>query len=87
MILLEIKILFDKHKDNEKSQSREITSHKFYEVLSYLISPRRIGENKKKHEFILFSFSTKSLSFTYPLIWVREEIFLSPFILFYVCVF
>ena len=32
MILLEIKTLFDKHKDNEKSRSRETTSDKFYEV-------------------------------------------------------
>ena len=68
MILLEIKTLFDKHKDNEKSRSRETTSDKFYEVFSYLISPRRIGENKKKHEFILFFSPQKSLSFTYHLI-------------------
>ena len=33
MKVLEIKTLFDKHKDNEKSRSREITSQKFYEVL------------------------------------------------------
>ena len=63
MNVLEVETLFDKHKDNEKSRSREITSHKFYEVFSYLISPRRIGENKKKHEFILFFFSTKKFKF------------------------
>ena len=68
MKVLEIKTLFDKHKDNEKSRSRETTSDKFYEVFSYLISPRRIGENKKKHEFILFFSPQKSLSFTYHLI-------------------
>ena len=46
MKVLEIKTLFDKHKDNEKSRSRETTSDKFYEVFSYLLSPKRIGENK-----------------------------------------
>ena len=65
MKVLEIKTLFDKHKDNEKSRSRETTSDKFYEVFSYLLSPRRIGENKNMS---LYFFSTKSSSFTFHLI-------------------
>ena len=66
MNVLEVETLFDKHKDNEKSRSRETTSDKFYEVFSYLISPRRIGENKNMS--LYFFFSTKSSSFTFHLI-------------------
>ena len=66
MKVLEIKTLFDKHKDNEKSRSRETTSDKFYEVFSYLLSPKRIGENKK-YEFIFF-LHKKFSSLTFHLI-------------------
>ena len=65
MNVLEVETLFDKHKDNEKSRSRETTSDKFYEVFSYLLSPKRIGENKNMS---LYFFSTKSSSFTFHLI-------------------
>ena len=54
MNVLEVETLFDKHKDNEKSQSREITSHKFYEVL--VIWYHQEGLVKIKRNMSLYCF-------------------------------